>query len=359
MAGFLFMKKCTRCGVEKEYSCFRKNSNQSDGYNTVCNSCLRAKHFCTDCGKQINYAPSGKCHTCYSESIKQEYATCPFCGEQKHRAEFKQDTSKSWRKDTRQFTDGCNDCRKARTTVKKETKVCIRCSEEKQLDAFTRKCKICEDCKQAEELQRQEELKSKAQQRQTRKLEEKKRIKAAQELFQQGYKYCPKCEQTKELDKFSRNTKSRDGKQNWCQQCMNIRREQWAKDNPERDKELELKYKQTDRYKITHKNIKYERRQKLAKTPKELRLTAKHWKAVLDLCGNVCLSCGSTEDITIDHVKPLSLGGLNTVFNVQPLCHHCNSIKRDTEIDYRPKNLLLYLDSLRVYQSTPESEHMC
>ena len=51
--------------------------------------------------------------------------------------------------------------------------------------------------------------------------------------------------------------------------------------------------------------------------------------------GNKCLKCGSTEDLTIDHIKPLSKGGSNKKENKQTLCCKCNSDKGDSEIDYR------------------------
>jgi 5-methylcytosine-specific restriction endonuclease McrA len=57
-----------------------------------------------------------------------------------------------------------------------------------------------------------------------------------------------------------------------------------------------------------------------------------------DLCeqyGFVCLACGSRDSLTRDHVIPLSKGGSDEITNIQPLCHRCNSGKRDKAIDYR------------------------
>ncbi|MBB6236527.1 formylmethanofuran dehydrogenase subunit A [Pedobacter sp. AK013] len=48
-----------------------------------------------------------------------------------------------------------------------------------------------------------------------------------------------------------------------------------------------------------------------------------------------CLKCGSGKDITIDHVKPKSLGGSNDFKNLQTLCKQCNVAKGATEVDYR------------------------
>lgn len=51
--------------------------------------------------------------------------------------------------------------------------------------------------------------------------------------------------------------------------------------------------------------------------------------------GNCCLKCGSTENLTIDHVIPMSLGGDNTRKNFQTLCLPCNEKKCLEIIDYR------------------------
>ena len=49
---------------------------------------------------------------------------------------------------------------------------------------------------------------------------------------------------------------------------------------------------------------------------------------------NVCAKCGSSDNIQIDHIKPLSMGGTNTLDNIQPLCAWCNNSKGDKEANY-------------------------
>lgn len=51
-----------------------------------------------------------------------------------------------------------------------------------------------------------------------------------------------------------------------------------------------------------------------------------------------CLQCGSTENLTIDHVIPLELQGLNNINNLQTLCESDNKAKGATVADYRPKD---------------------
>lgn len=40
-----------------------------------------------------------------------------------------------------------------------------------------------------------------------------------------------------------------------------------------------------------------------------------------------CVQCGSTDDLTLDHVVPFSVGGQTTMENLRTLCRSCNSKK--------------------------------
>jgi 5-methylcytosine-specific restriction endonuclease McrA len=63
--------------------------------------------------------------------------------------------------------------------------------------------------------------------------------------------------------------------------------------------------------------------------------TTEEWLALVEECGGRCLCCGSQEQMTVDHVIPLSRGGSNAISNIQPLCQGCNLDKADTVADYR------------------------
>jgi 5-methylcytosine-specific restriction endonuclease McrA len=52
--------------------------------------------------------------------------------------------------------------------------------------------------------------------------------------------------------------------------------------------------------------------------------------------GLICVACGGTEDLQLDHVNPVSLGGFSVLENLQLLCHSCNSKKGTSVKDYRP-----------------------
>lgn len=54
-----------------------------------------------------------------------------------------------------------------------------------------------------------------------------------------------------------------------------------------------------------------------------------------DQAGNCCLACGRSTRLSIDHVRPLSMGGANSSTNIQILCVGCNARKSRKTIDYR------------------------
>lgn len=70
-----------------------------------------------------------------------------------------------------------------------------------------------------------------------------------------------------------------------------------------------------------------------------MRYTPAEFQALVARTGNRCLCCGrSGQEVALvgDHIVPLSLGGLNLIDNIQPLCRACNQHKGTQIIDYRP-----------------------
>ncbi len=53
-------------------------------------------------------------------------------------------------------------------------------------------------------------------------------------------------------------------------------------------------------------------------------------RAVYERDGNRCGRCGAIDDLTLDHIRPWSLGGPDTFENLQTLCRRCNSSKGAT-----------------------------
>lgn len=50
-------------------------------------------------------------------------------------------------------------------------------------------------------------------------------------------------------------------------------------------------------------------------------------RTVLKRDGNRCVKCGSADDLTLDHIVPVSKGGSHAIVNLQTMCGSCNSLK--------------------------------
>lgn len=56
-------------------------------------------------------------------------------------------------------------------------------------------------------------------------------------------------------------------------------------------------------------------------------LYAFDWLSTLYAHDFSCASCQAKGSLTLDHIRPLSLGGQNLTFNIQPLCPSCHGKK--------------------------------
>lgn len=60
-------------------------------------------------------------------------------------------------------------------------------------------------------------------------------------------------------------------------------------------------------------------------------------ETVLARDGHMCVRCGATNDLTLDHIVPVVRGGSHGIANLQTLCASCNEWKADSlwSVDYR------------------------
>lgn len=61
--------------------------------------------------------------------------------------------------------------------------------------------------------------------------------------------------------------------------------------------------------------------------------TLEEWESIKKSQNYTCPLCGKSEPeikLTIDHIMPLSKGGVHSKENIQALCHGCNSRKKDS-----------------------------
>lgn len=189
-------------------------------------------------------------------------------------------------------------------------------------------------------------------------------------------KQCSKCGKTKDRSEFPRRKSSRDGLHGWCRPCyrayytqamrswrsknpqraLEANRE-WVKKNPEAALAKDRRWKAANRDKM--RAYAANRRKK---DPVAVRAAYEKWRLEnLDeerlrvatrraltadspelrefigaLLTEPCSYCGSTENITVDHVVPLSKGGKHEQANLAPACFSCNSSKGARTLDEWP-----------------------
>lgn len=87
-------------------------------------------------------------------------------------------------------------------------------------------------------------------------------------------------------------------------------------------------------WRYVEQQVQFSNAHALRRTGVDARITARQWVDVLvahDMC---CAGCGKRAEsrqcgvrLKIDHVMPLSKGGVHCVENIQPLCQRCDATK--------------------------------
>lgn len=109
------------------------------------------------------------------------------------------------------------------------------------------------------------------------------------------------------------------------------------------------KYEQTEkgkanrqRYLNSHKGKLKQKKDKAVRRANETdaggSYTPHQWYELCKFYDFHCLRCEvqfDFEQLTLDHIKPISRGGTSYIYNLQPLCDPCNKIKGTQEIDFR------------------------
>ena len=175
-----------------------------------------------------------------------------------------------------------------------------------------------------------------------------------------GSKTCSRCGELKSLAEFGKCKKNRDGLQGWCKECRNAyyrernpesnraagrrwyernrtfklqRVKDWQTNNAEhRAKYLEANrqrfrdygkayYEDNREHVLTRSRINHLRKQVGGGAENDCYLSL--------LTHDVCAYCGAPDDITLDHITPVSAGGARSVDNVTAACFRCNRRKAD------------------------------
>lgn len=186
-------------------------------------------------------------------------------------------------------------------------------------------------------------------------------------------KHCSGCKTDKDETEFSRG-------QGWCKSCAKAYRQSHAAEKAaynkvyvaaNRDKQRQWVKECDERHKLDRKAAKaayyqdkkdyidarnkawkelhpdqvriYDGRRRAAERKAPATLTAAEWLAVLTTHGRFCDYCGSTDNLELDHVVPLSRGGHHVKENVTPACRSCNRSKGAMTADEFREFRLKYL----------------
>lgn len=166
-------------------------------------------------------------------------------------------------------------------------------------------------------------------------------------------KVCTKCGLEKPVEAYNKSKYASSGLQSACKECCRLSHIKYYKANSAKIYERNAEWRERnadwyleDRRQYNKKWYKANKERygwkfRLKNNKRRSAVTQGDvpewaWLALLDLCGHVCVKCGSADRLTIDHIIPLSKGGAHDISNVQPMCLSCNDKKRVKVWDGRP-----------------------
>lgn len=144
-------------------------------------------------------------------------------------------------------------------------------------------------------------------------------------------RFCRYCTTWKHETEFRGTGQSRKTK-NRCKPCETKRKVQWAKDNLDKQKLAASRWKSNnpDKLAIYSHNRRVGMSCKSSVSSEEIKELRKFY------CPDGrCMKCKEIKKLTIDHIKPIKVGGTNVKTNIQFLCQSCNSSKFTETVDYR------------------------
>lgn len=163
----------------------------------------------------------------------------------------------------------------------------------------------------------------------------------AEQVALNATRQCSACSQTKPLTDFSKQASCPGGFRNECQDCKNAKARDWYLRNKEHRKKTAQAWRDSNRDKVakassawTKSNADkklnhYHARKARLKQNGVYKVAATELKR---LYSSPCFYCGTSDNITQDHVIPIQRGGRHSIGNLVPACQPCNSSKQDKTI---------------------------
>lgn len=153
-------------------------------------------------------------------------------------------------------------------------------------------------------------------------------------------KPCKCCGEVFSLNNFYTDNGLPDKKRNICKDCAKAKTREWKANNPKRRRLASQNYEEFKRDKKrkselakiraqraeTKVRVKYYRglRRQRKLNNKKFNIIKKDMKRLMR---SPCWNCGTYDNQTLDHIIPISRGGLNGIGNLMILCLTCNLSK--------------------------------
>ena len=300
------MKRCTKCGVEKPFSQFNKDKSRRDGHRDRCKDCIRAY--------QADWLPG------YVEHIQTQRAAlalpetkaCTMCGAEKPLDDFHKtpNTADGHRpickvcacayQEQRRIADGRDQRRAARAEA-----------HARRISAIAQR-RIDRELKRNDPLLQEIRREKRRARKKTDHALEQRRKRRAERFADPVYRSHVNAGQRARFSRY----------QHLTARARARHKERYANDPV---------YRKAYNARV---NIGNHKRRTLIQNAGSH--TEQEWNELCARYNHKCLCCGEIKPLTKDHVLPLSLGGDNTINNLQPLCLACNLKKHAKHVDYRP-----------------------
>lgn len=151
------------------------------------------------------------------------------------------------------------------------------------------------------------------------------------------YKVCTKCQRNLPLGQFYKVAKNKDGLMYSCKECWKTVRHRSYQKNKRKVAIYGAKYRAANselvkqRTKLWRQKNKAKWLETMHNRRARLLSASKHkvtHKELARLLAKPCLYCDKPSD-TIDHIVPLSRGGLHSIGNLVGACSKCNKSKNN------------------------------
>ena len=112
----------------------------------------------------------------------------------------------------------------------------------------------------------------------------------------------------------------------------------WRAANPEQVREISRRWRAAHREAARETHRRWRARRRASRRAALVPVSLVQLQRRSNLFGGQCAYCGATGKLTVDHVLPLKLGGLDEAANILPACVRCNCSKQATPVEQWYRN---------------------